>query len=113
MLDFLTKLTGSFQIAYDTSHTIGDTNSVVEDIVRSIDKINVFHFSNRCKDERHIPIFSSKGDLNFTSIINALKSTKFNGIIILEYQPKKYRMLLERDLKTLRDLINRTENKNK
>jgi uncharacterized protein (UPF0248 family)/sugar phosphate isomerase/epimerase len=113
VLDFLSKLTGSFQIAYDTSHTIGDTGSVVEDILRCIEKINVFHFSNRCKDERHIPIFSSKGDLNFTTIINAIKSTKFNGIIILEYQPKKYRMLLERDLKILRDLISRTRAEDK
>jgi sugar phosphate isomerase/epimerase len=105
MLDFLSNLDPSYQIAYDTSHTEGDTDSVVKDIVRSIQEINVFHFSNRCKDERHMPIFSSKGDLNFTSIINAIKSTGFSGMIILEYQPKKYRMLLERDLEMLRGEI--------
>jgi uncharacterized protein (UPF0248 family)/sugar phosphate isomerase/epimerase len=105
-LDFMSNLTRSYQIAYDTSHTMGDTDFVVQDIVRCIEKINVFHFSNRSKDERHMPIFSSKGDLSFPSIINAIKSTGFNGIIILEYQPKKYRMLLEHDLKILRGLIN-------
>ncbi|WXG43524.1 MAG: RNA repair domain-containing protein [Promethearchaeati archaeon SRVP18_Atabeyarchaeia-1] len=105
MHDFVSALSPSCQIAYDTSHTMGSTDSVVEDIIRCIEKINVFHFSNRCRDERHMPIFSSRGDLNFTSIIDAIKSAGFEGMIVLEYQPKKYRMLLERDLRSLRDAI--------
>jgi uncharacterized protein (UPF0248 family)/sugar phosphate isomerase/epimerase len=113
MHDFVSDLAPSYGIAYDTSHTIGNTDSVVEDIVRNIEKINVFHFSNRCRDERHMPIFSSKGDLNFTSIINAIKSRGFGGMIILEYQPKKYRMLLERDLKVLRDVISQSQREQK
>jgi uncharacterized protein (UPF0248 family)/sugar phosphate isomerase/epimerase len=105
-LDFVSNLTRSYQITYDTSHTTGDTNSVIQDISRCIEKISVFHFSNRSKDEHHMPIFSSKGDLSFTSIINAIKSKRFAGVIILEYQPKKYRMLMEHDLRILRGLIN-------
>jgi uncharacterized protein (UPF0248 family)/sugar phosphate isomerase/epimerase len=109
IFDFVSNLPASYQIAYDTSHTVGNTDFVVEDIVRSIARINVFHFSNRCVEERHIPIFSSKGVLNFTSIINAIKTARFRGMIVLEYQPKKYRMLLERDLGMLRNEISQLQ----
>jgi len=95
-----------FQIAYDTSHTTGDTDEVIEDIMRNIDKIRVFHFSNRCREEHHIPIFDSKGELNFNKITRTIRSSEFSGIIVLEYQPTKYRMLLERDLKTLKNMLN-------
>jgi uncharacterized protein (UPF0248 family)/sugar phosphate isomerase/epimerase len=105
MLDFLCDLPSCYRIAYDTSHTIGDTDSVIEEIVQSIEKINVFHFSNRSINERHIPIFGVNGDLDFAKIIEVIKGSGFNGMIVLEYQPKKYRMLLERDLKNLRDTI--------
>jgi sugar phosphate isomerase/epimerase len=108
MYNFMSNLPPVYQIAFDTSHTIGNTDSVIEDIARNVGKIALFHFSNRCRDERHMPIFSSKGELNFSKIIDAIRSSRFNGMIILEYQPKRYRMLLERDLKMLRDAIYQT-----
>jgi uncharacterized protein (UPF0248 family)/sugar phosphate isomerase/epimerase len=108
MYNFVSNLPPVYQIAFDTSHTIGNTDSVIEDIVRNVGKIALFHFSNRCGDERHMPIFSSKGELNFSRVIDAIRSSRFNGMIILEYQPKRYRMLLERDLKMLRDAICQT-----
>jgi uncharacterized protein (UPF0248 family)/sugar phosphate isomerase/epimerase len=108
MYDFLSNLPPVYQIAFDTSHTIGNTDSVIKDINQIVEKIALFHFSNRWRDERHIPIFSSTGELNFSKIIDAIKSSRFNGMIILEYQPKRYRMLLERDLKLLRDAIHQT-----
>jgi sugar phosphate isomerase/epimerase len=104
---FISDLPPVYRIAYDTSHTIGDTDSVIEEVLANIEKIGVFHFSNRCRDERHMPIFSLKGALNFPRIIDAIKASRFNGLIILEYQPKKYRMLLERDLKLLKDMIDK------
>jgi uncharacterized protein (UPF0248 family)/sugar phosphate isomerase/epimerase len=106
--DFVSSLTSSYRVAYDTSHTMGDTDSVIKDILHNIEKIRVFHFSNRNKDERHMPIFSSKGDLSFAKIISAVKSSCFSGMIILEYQPKKYRMLLEHDLRLLENMINQS-----
>jgi uncharacterized protein (UPF0248 family)/sugar phosphate isomerase/epimerase len=108
MYNFISNLPPVYQIAFDTSHTIGNTDSVIEDINRIVEKIALFHFSNRCRDERHMPIFTSTGELNFSKIIDTIKSSGFNGIIILEYQPKRYRMLLERDLKMLRDAIHQT-----
>jgi uncharacterized protein (UPF0248 family)/sugar phosphate isomerase/epimerase len=99
--DFVSRLAPWYRIAYDTSHTVGDTDSVIADILHSIGKISVFHFSNRSKDERHMPVFASKGDLNFVKIVDAIRSSDFRGMIILEYQPKKYRNLLERDLHVL------------
>lgn len=103
--EFIEDLSNVYSIAYDTSHTTGDTDQVVGDILNNIDWINVFHFSNRNDDERHMPIFSSKGDLDFTKIIRAIRSSRFTGMIFLEYQPNKYRMLLERDLRMLRNMI--------
>jgi uncharacterized protein (UPF0248 family)/sugar phosphate isomerase/epimerase len=103
--DFVSGLSTRYRIAYDTSHTVGDTDSVIEDIKRNIMYISVFHFSNRNRDERHMPIFASKGDLSFDKIIDAVKSSVFTGMIILEYQPKKYRNLLERDLHVLEKMM--------
>jgi uncharacterized protein (UPF0248 family)/sugar phosphate isomerase/epimerase len=103
--DFVSRLAPHYCIAYDTSHTVGDTDSVIEDILHNIKRISVFHFSNRNEDERHIPVFASKGDLNFLKIIDAVRSSGFRGMIILEYQPKKYRTLLERDLRMLEKTI--------
>jgi sugar phosphate isomerase/epimerase/uncharacterized protein (UPF0248 family) len=103
---FLEYLPSSFRMAYDTSHTIGGTDEVIEDILRNIDKISVFHFSNRNGEEHHMPIFDSRGELNFNKITRAIRSSEFSGMIVLEYQPTKYRMLLDRDLKTVRNIIN-------
>nr|MDO8100121.1 RNA repair domain-containing protein [Candidatus Njordarchaeota archaeon] len=104
--DFLEYMPSIFQIAYDTSHTTGDTDEVIKDIMRNIDKIRVFHFSNRCEEEHHIPIFDLKGELNFNKIIRTIRSSEFSGMIVLEYEPTRYRMLVERDLKTLRNVLN-------
>lgn len=104
--NFLEYMPSVFQIAYDTSHTTGGTDEVIEDIMRNIDKINVFHFSNRHEEEHHIPIFDSKGELNFNKIIRTIRSSEFSGMVVLEYQPTRYRMLLEHDLKTLKNILN-------
>ena len=105
--NLLSGLSSVYGIAYDTSHTMGDTENVIQEIVHNIDRIEVFHFSNRCREERHMPVFSLRGELNFTRIVDAIGVSKFDGIVILEYQPKKYRNILERDLKILRDIVSR------
>jgi sugar phosphate isomerase/epimerase len=103
--DFLKDLPLIYRIAYDTSHTTGETDDVIEDITHNIGKINVFHLSNRSKEERHIPVFDPRGELDFRRIVDAIKSSGFDGMLFLEYQPSRYRMLVERDLKSLRSMI--------
>jgi sugar phosphate isomerase/epimerase len=88
IVQFVMRFSEVFGMCYDTAHMRGH-KEVLREIEEHMHIIDVMHASNHSESHKqlHMPIFHSKGVLDFSEIIHILRKKQFQGWVILEYLP--------------------------